>query len=157
MEQYKKSKDHYSQAIEILEKGKFSNSFINLNKIGLAKAKVMSNESDIDLASLYSCAKGNNLLVYDGWIKRNIGEILLYFDKQRAPEAEDWIQKAIKVHKSYGMQWNLGKDYKVYCELFKRIGDQARAKEKLQIAIEFFKNCNADGWVEKYQKELAEL
>jgi hypothetical protein len=36
-------------------------------------------------------------------------------------------------------------------------GDQSRAKENLAKAIDLFKECGADGWVEKSEKELAEF
>jgi hypothetical protein len=53
--------------------------------------------------------------------------------------------------------WNLALDYAVYAELFKRKGDQSKAKENLNKAIEIFKECGADGWVERYEKELVSL
>jgi hypothetical protein len=53
--------------------------------------------------------------------------------------------------------WNLAHDYALYAELFKRKGEQSKVKENLTKAIEIFKECGADGWVEKYEKELASL
>jgi hypothetical protein len=41
--------------------------------------------------------------------------------------------------------------------LFKRKGGHSKAKENLNKAIEIYKECGADGWVEKYEKELAAL
>jgi hypothetical protein len=38
--------------------------------------------------------------------------------------------------------------------LHKRKGNQLKAEETLGKAIEIFKECGADGWVEKYEKEL---
>jgi hypothetical protein len=55
------------------------------------------------------------------------------------------------------MMFQLGKDYALYAELFKRKGDRSRAGENLGKAIEILKECGADGWVEKYEKELAQL
>jgi hypothetical protein len=55
------------------------------------------------------------------------------------------------------MMWYLGKDYTVYAELFKRKGDQLKARENLGKAIGIFKECGSDVWVEKYEKELADL
>jgi hypothetical protein len=75
-------------------------------------------------------------------------------DDDRMPEAEDWIKNSMKAHKSNGMKWHLGMDYKLYADLFRRMGDQSKAKETLGKAIEIFKECGADGWVEKYKKEL---
>jgi tetratricopeptide (TPR) repeat protein len=155
--EYQKSKDRYSKAIWILEHGRFSRSFINLNKISIARAKIMNNERDIDLESLYGYVTENKVKINDGWMQRNIGEILMNFDDQQMPEAEDWIKNAIKAHKSNGMKWHLGRDYALYAEFFRRKGDLVKAKEKLSKAIEIFKECGADGWVEKYEKELAEL
>ena len=51
----------------------------------------------------------------------------------------------------------LGRDYAVYADLFKRKGNRLKAQENLGKAIEIFKECGADGWVEKYEKELVTL
>jgi DNA modification methylase len=117
----------------------------------------MNNERDIDLASLYGYVTENKLEVNDGWIRRNICEILLNFDDQQMPEAEDWIKKAIETDKRNGTMWNLGRDYTVYAELLKRKGDQTKAKENLNKAIDIFKECGAYGWVTKAEEELAAL
>ena len=53
--------------------------------------------------------------------------------------------------------WFLASDYALYAELFKRKGDQPKAKQNLTKAIEIFKECGADGWVERAEKELASL
>jgi hypothetical protein len=41
-----------------------------------------------------------------------------------------------------------------YSRFFKRIGNQQKAKENLNKAIEIFVECGADGWVDKTKKEL---
>ena len=43
--------------------------------------------------------------------------------------------------------------------LFMPKADQSKAKENLDMnkAIEILKDCGANGWVEKYEKKLAEL
>ena len=51
--------------------------------------------------------------------------------------------------------WNLARNYALYAELFKRKGDLLQASENLGKAIEVLKECGADGWVNKYEKELA--
>jgi hypothetical protein len=53
--------------------------------------------------------------------------------------------------------FNLGKDYALYADLFKRKGDRLKAQENLGKAIEILKECGADGWVEKYEKELVAI
>jgi hypothetical protein len=41
--------------------------------------------------------------------------------------------------------------------LFKKKGDAFKAKENLHKAIDIFKECGADGWVDQTQKSLAEI
>ncbi|MBW1888422.1 MAG: hypothetical protein JRI52_08755 [Deltaproteobacteria bacterium] len=72
-------------------------------------------------------------------------------------EAEDWVKKAIKADEINCMMWHLGRDYALYAELFKRKGDQSKARENLNKAIEIFKECGADGWVERYEQEMAAI
>ena len=55
------------------------------------------------------------------------------------------------------MMFALGQDYALYADLFNRKGDQSKAKENLNKAIDILKECGADGWVAKYEKELAAL
>jgi tetratricopeptide (TPR) repeat protein len=154
---YQKSKDHCAKAIEISKQNRFWPSHINLNRIGVARAGIMNNEKDVDLESIYRYAAENRVRLFDGHMPRYIGEILLNIDSQHLVEAEDWIRKSIDADKGNGMVWHLGRDYALYAELLKRKGDQSKARENLNKAIEIFRECGADGWVEKYDKELTEL
>jgi tetratricopeptide (TPR) repeat protein len=117
----------------------------------------MNNEKDVDLESLYAHSRNNKIKVAEGWIQRYIGEILLNIDDQHISEAEHWIQKAIEADQRNRTMFHLGKDYALYAELFKRKGDRLKARENLGKTIEIFKECGADGWVEKAEKELATL
>jgi phage tail tape-measure protein len=72
-------------------------------------------------------------------------------------EAEDWIKKTIEFDRQNGMMARLGKDYGLYSEWFKRTGNIKEAKKQLKKAVEILKDCGTDGWVEKYEKELAAL
>jgi len=75
-------------------------------------------------------------------------------DDQHMSEAEAWIKKAIEADSRNDMRWHLGRDYALYAEWFKRKGEQPKAREDLNKAIEVLKKCGADGWVEKYEKEF---
>jgi len=154
---YQESENYYKQAISLLEDNRLWPFFIKFFKIALARTKVMSNERDIDLELLYSYEAENKVKWLDGWIPRYIGEILLNIDDQRIPDAEKWLNKAIEADHSNGMMFYLGQDYALYAELFKRKGDQEKARENLGKAIEILKECGADGWVQKYEKELTSL
>jgi hypothetical protein len=53
------------------------------------------------------------------------------------------------------MMWNLAQSYALYAEFHKQKNDLSKSQENLNKAIEIFKECGADGWVDKYEKELA--
>ena len=83
--------------------------------------------------------------------------MLLSINDENSAETENWIMKAVEADEQNDLKWHLACDYALYAEFFKRKGDLARAREKLGKAIAIFKQCGADGWVEKYEKELNSL
>jgi tetratricopeptide (TPR) repeat protein len=156
MKEYEVSQKHYQRAIAILRDNPYGPSLINSYKLALLRADSMMN-TNIDLESMYALYDGIKYQVYESSAQRYIGEILLVLDDRFLPEAEDWIKKAIEADKINGMMWQLARDYALYAEFFKRKEDLPKAKENLSKAIEIFKECGADGWMEKYEKELASL
>jgi tetratricopeptide (TPR) repeat protein len=156
---YQESKDYCLKTISLQERGglNLSSSWMKLSKIGVARAKVLNKETDIDLEILYRYSAENKIKIYDGMARRSIAEILLNIEDPRVTDAENWIRKAIDVDMRNGMKFSLGNDYALYAELSKRKGEKSRARENLCKAIDILKECGADGWVEKYEKELASL
>jgi tetratricopeptide (TPR) repeat protein len=157
MREYQKSQNYYDEAISLLEVNTFTPSFLNLNRVGVARVKAIIQKEDLNLEALYDYHSTNSLRCFDGWMSRYIGEILLNLDDHNMSEAIHWIEKAIEADTRNETKLNLGKDYAFYAELFKRKGDRSKAGEKLAQAIDVLKECGADGWVEKYKKEMAEL
>jgi len=158
MGEYENAQAYYNKAKAILLKhGKLSPSLINMWTVSISRAKVLNQDQDINLPDLFECYQNNKSKVYEGWMARDIGEILLNMDDYPISEAEGWVKKAIESDKRNGMMWYLGRDYALYAELFKRKGDKSKAKENLNKAINILKECGADGWVEKYEKELASV
>jgi class 3 adenylate cyclase/tetratricopeptide (TPR) repeat protein len=155
--EYPKSQHYFNKSIALLEQSRVWPSRINLGKILLARAKVMNNDKAINLDALYECAERNKVKLQDGLMARGIGHILMNIDDDHITEAEHWIQKAIEAHQRNRMMFNLGEDYALYADLFKRKGDRLKAQENLGKAIEIFKECGADGWVEKGEEDLSSL
>ncbi len=114
----------------------------------------MDKDKDINLNEIFKWQEDIKNKWAKGWSLNCIGKILLNIDDQHISEAEDWIKRAIETNQKYGMKWNLAQDYALYAELFKRKGDLPKARAKLNKAIGIFKECGADGWVDKYEKEL---
>ena len=132
-------------------------SWVGWGKVALARLKVINKEKDVNLESLYAHSRNNKMKIIEGWIQRYIGDILLNIDDQHLSEAEYWIQKAIESDERNQTMFHLAKDYAFYADLFKRRGDRLKTQENLGKAIEILKECGADGWVAKYEKELAKL
>ena len=155
--EYQKSHHYHNKSISSIEKSRIWPSRISLSKILLARANVMNNDKAINLDALYEYAEQNKVKYQEGHMARGIGHILMNIDDDHIIESEHWIQKAIEASQRNGMMFHLGKDYALYADLFKRKGDRLKTRENLGKAIEIFKECGADGWVEKYEKELTTL
>ena len=56
-----------------------------------------------------------------------------------------------------GVIFNLGLNHALYGKYFKRQGNRTKAQEQFGKAVEVLRECGADGWMEKYEKELAAL
>jgi tetratricopeptide (TPR) repeat protein len=97
------------------------------------------------------------LTLFQGAVAQTMAEIFLHIDDAHMDEAEAWIRKAIETDEKNRMPWDLAKDYALYAEFFKKKGDSARTRENLLTAIGIFRQCGADGWVTKYEEELARL
>ena len=157
MGEYQESQIYYDETISILEGCRFWITFAYLCRIGEARAKVMNYDKGINLEILYNYYEKLRTRQFEGWMSRYIGEILLNFDGQHMSEANHWIEKAIEADTKNEMMLHLGKDYALYAEYFKRKKDLPKAKENLSKSLEIFKECGADGWVGKYEKELVDL
>jgi tetratricopeptide (TPR) repeat protein len=157
MGNFPSAKDRYEKGCGLLEHTRLMPSFVGLVRAAGARTKVLNNEKDVDLESLYTHSKNNKIKAGEGWISKFIGEILLNIDDQHVSEAEHWIQKAIEADQRNRMMFQLGQDYALYADLFKRKGDRLKAQESLGKAIEIFKECGADGWVTKAEKDLAAI
>ncbi|MFC1896577.1 hypothetical protein ACFL0Q_07975, partial [Thermodesulfobacteriota bacterium] len=157
MGDYETAKSSFSNSIEILRNGGISQSNIKLLKIELALAKLLNNEEDVTLSEV---------LKYYENIKRRLegvrgrlamAEIALRLDDQHLPDARQWIDKAIEGFEESRMKWFLGRTHSLSAEYFKRKGDQPKAREHLSKAIDIMKECGADGWVTRYEEELAKM
>ncbi|MBW1767113.1 MAG: AAA family ATPase [Deltaproteobacteria bacterium] len=157
MGNFKTCQGYYERVIYLFQKNNFIPSFVNASKIAITRAKVINNEKIISLVEIFKFHENNRVKYYEGWMLNCIGLILLNIDGQHVSEAEDWIKQAIETNQKYGMMWNLAQDYALYGELYKRKGELSNAKENLNKSIEIFKECGSDGWVERYEKELASL
>jgi class 3 adenylate cyclase/tetratricopeptide (TPR) repeat protein len=160
MGNYDKAKKYCQQCVSIMEDARFSPSWLNCQKLGVENHRILNGEHDIDIHKLGDLIKeheNNRLAMSKSFGSRFIGEIFLHIDDHHMSEAETWIMRSIDFDLTHAIPWNLGKDYVLYAEWFKKKGDVQGAKEQLTKAIDLFRECGADGWVERTEKILAEI
>ena len=151
--EYGKGQEYNYKAISLADQMRLGRGYYTgWAHIELALAKVLNNEKDVDLELLYAYASENKAKFLEGEKSRDIAEILLNIDDRYMSEAEDWIKKAIEADNNNGTMCELGMDHAVYAELLKRKGDLPGAREKLNKAIEIYRECGADGWLKKAQQ-----
>ncbi|MBE9523123.1 MAG: tetratricopeptide repeat protein [Proteobacteria bacterium] len=155
--EYQQSKHHYQVTVQLLEQGNAHASWISINKTGAEMAALRTGKKDIDMELLNRYMAVGKYKYANAWKAIYIAKILLNSDKHYSREADNWIRKAIQTAEQNRMMWHLAKSRALYAEFFKRKGDTLKAKKQLFKAIEIFKECGADGWVEKYEKEFAKF
>ena len=154
---YDKSEDHYMQGVHLLEQSNTLPSWHSLLTIGSARAQVARGDGEIELAAIPALESNIKVRLYVGRAGRYLAEIFLNVDDLHMSEAEESINKAIAVDNRNGLRWELGQDYALCAELFKRKGDLSKTSKMMTIAIDTLKECGAEGWVKRYEKELARL
>ena len=155
MAEYQKAKACYRKAISQSEPVKFLPSMLNLYKIALARAKVMNDEKDIDLTTLYKYEHENKVKFNNGVMPNHLAGILMKIGDTPPSEAERWIKKAIQADRENGMIFQLGRDYELFSEFFKYKGDRSEAKRYLNTAIEISRECGADERVKRSERKMA--
>ncbi len=157
LREYDDAVNCYKKIISILENVGVLPSVIKLFQSCLVRAKVLRHDQDIELSELFAGYQNNKLMYCEGFIARNIGDILLNMDDDHMSDTGAWLQKAIEADTRNGMKWHLASDYARYADWFKKKGDIQGAKDQLTKAIDLFRECGADGWVTRTEKTLAEL
>ncbi len=157
LKKYDRGESYFDKAIYFFETNRLLPSLINTLKLCIARSKILKGDLDIKHSNLFEYNNNIKLKVFEGCAARYIAEILLNIDDSDISDSEHWVRKAIEADRNNGTMWFLASTYTFYAELTKRKGDQSKARENLSRAIAIFKECGADGWVQKYEKELAEI
>jgi tetratricopeptide (TPR) repeat protein len=155
--QFKTAQNFYIKAMSTFEPDGYLPSFLNFYELCIERAKVLNKEKTISLGELLKYFDNKKFKIFEGWIARHIAEILTKIEDEKLSAATEWVNKAIEADKRDAKRWYLGRDYAFSAELFKRKGNHSKAEENKNKAINIFRECGADGWVEKCEKRLARL
>jgi len=157
MNEYQKSREFYDNLSVFFQRVQLYPSWVRWAHLGIVRCEIMLGKKDVNLESLRTIYERNRIRTAEGWICRFMGEVLLNLSDNHIAEAEQWIKKAIEADDRNSIRFHLGFDHALYGEFFKRRGNRTEAQDEFGKAIETLRECGADGWVEKYEKELAEL
>jgi tetratricopeptide (TPR) repeat protein len=152
--EYERAKDCYRRGLSILKPSRILPSLINTFEVAVTRTKALTGDQDIDLRELFTYYEENRFRLFKAYMARYIGEILLNLGEKYFTEAEEWVKRAIAADKKNGMMFFVGKDYALYAELLKRKGATSKAKENLNKGIDIFRECGAEGWVEKSEGQM---
>jgi tetratricopeptide (TPR) repeat protein len=157
MGQYREAQECFDGLLAVDERVRLSPSWIRYAQIWKVAAGIRGGLDPALDAALTFDLQEIKIRTMQGSAAQTMGEIYLYMDDKHFYEAETWIRKAIDVDEQYKLPWDLARDYALYADFFKKKGDPTQAKEKLGKAIELMRSIGADGWVKKYEEELARL
>lgn len=151
---YKEARQCFDGLLAVCERVKNLPSFARVAQIWKVSAGVLGRlDPKIDEVLNFDINE-IKLWCYQGLAAHGMGEIYLGIDDAHLNEADRWIKKAIEKDAHFRLPWFLAWDHALYAKFFKKKADPAQAKENLQKAIELMRGSGADGWVEKYEKEL---
>jgi len=117
----------------------------------------MLGERDANLEQLRAIAEKNRIKVVKGFMYRYLGAILMNLGGSHLTEAERWTERAIEADSTNGTRFCLGLDHALYGEFFKRQGEINKARKEFKKTAEILDECGADGWVKKYEEEVAAI
>ena len=91
MGDFRKAVFHYAEGCRLIERSEIIPSLQILGTTGLALADIMNGKQGVDLESLCRNAIKVKPKLYEGWIRRYLGEIFLNIDGRHFSEAQHWI------------------------------------------------------------------
>jgi tetratricopeptide (TPR) repeat protein len=126
-------------------------------KIAIAKVDLINGGRQLNLDEFRNYVRETKLRMFEGWGRYYLAQVLMLSGQAGMEEAEVWIREAVDADARNGMKWNQARDHELYADWFKKKGDISKAREQLTKAIDLFRECDADGWVTRTEKTLAEL
>ena len=153
---HEKSLVHFKLAMSIREQSGLFPSSVLLSKIATILCQINQKPDGITFSEISRVVQKNRLKLYEGKFARYLAKIFSVSGIDKFDEAKDSILQAIRSHQRYQMLWDLGVDFFTYAEILKRMKMMTQSREMMGKAKVMFKQCGANGWVKKVDRELSE-
>jgi class 3 adenylate cyclase/tetratricopeptide (TPR) repeat protein len=153
---YRKAASYFERMIAMLEPMNYRPSEIGLYRVGLAMAKVLDADRNIDIDELMAYRRNIKSSRMRNKCTRYLCDILLNIDAQQN-RVENWIRRLIEMDKQNSFRFFLAQDHALYAEFYKRHGKRPKAEAHLGKVIDIFTECGASGWAAIYEEKFANL
>ena len=151
---YEKAIFHVEKAVKLAIAGGLSAFWVDSCRLWNNIVKILNQSLDFDLSALNKLYQGISVNVLKALIQPYIAKVLIKTEPPQYDDAEVWIKRSIATNEKYGTKTFSWKPYVVYSEFFQRRNNLPQASEQMTKAIDIMKECGADGWVDRYEKEL---
>jgi class 3 adenylate cyclase/tetratricopeptide (TPR) repeat protein len=151
---YRSSQDHHRQAGVLREESRLFPSTVKLNQLAAIRSGFQQGDTQVDLKKLERMVKENKIKLYEGLMARYLGEIIDLLGGPTRARGEDWLQRAVKIHRQYGMYWDLAQDFWSLSRLGGKKGGERQARHYKEEALALFEKCRAEGWVQILKDDL---
>jgi tetratricopeptide (TPR) repeat protein len=148
MGHYRQAQSFFESAIWFLQNNIWFPSFLNFNRIALARTKLIHQPQAVQVRKLCREAGQNRLKLFEGQTQRKIGDILINSGGRHVARAEKWIRRAVASNRRNGVMFELGQDHVLLAAYFERRGQRPHARRCLDEACDIFAACGVDWWIE---------
>ena len=155
--EYEQAIQHFRDSIALRVSIGWCPSTVNFTKMAAAYANLLSGENKIDLAKLKDHVRDNKVKFYEGGMARYLGLNIVISTGKFQGQGEDWLKKALTLHRRNVMRWDLACDYFVHGDTLQSQGDFAQAIKSFKSAKELFIGCGSNGWVRETDQALAPI
>jgi predicted ATPase/class 3 adenylate cyclase len=156
MGHYRQAQSFFKSAIWFLQNNIWFPSFLNFNRIALARTKLIHKPQEVQVKKLCREANQNRLKLFEGQTQHKIGDILIHSGGRHVARAEKWIRRAIASNRRNGVMFELGQDHVLLAAYFERRGQRPQARQCLDEARAIFEGCGVDWWVEHCRETVFE-
>ena len=146
----------YLERFQSIEDNEVSFYNDNLNASSLL-LDVLKKEADFDSREAIQLFEQLDFSMVRSGVASAITMIILNNPDIANCEAEFWIKKSFEIDTKADLKIRMAFTHWHYSKFFIQENNLPQAQEQMNKAIDTMKECGADGWVERYEKELAEL
>ncbi|MBU2647496.1 AAA family ATPase, partial [bacterium] len=157
LKKYDMAQIYFEQGLSLFKEHDFMPGALTLMGLYLYRLEVIEGAVNMDIKQLVEHFQGFKNEVLLGQAALVIADILFRMNDHNKSETAEWFQKTIEMNSRNNTNFYLAQSHYLYSDFLKQHDNPSLAREQMHKAIETMQACGADGWVERYEKELADM